>query len=93
MIPRRRSERPARCREVGRVLQRYLDGEVDELTAQRVARHLQDCLRCGMTADTYAQIKRSLAERGQVDPHVVNRLRAFGQRLVADDDGEDRSGA
>lgn len=51
----------ATCREVGRVLQAYLDGHVDELTARRVARHLEMCRRCGMEASTYAEIKRSLA--------------------------------
>lgn len=82
----RRAERPARCREVGRVLQRYLDGEVDELTARRVARHLEDCLRCGMAAQTYAEIKRSLARQGHVDDGTVDRLRAFGERLAAEGD-------
>lgn len=73
----------ASCREVGRVLQSYLDGHVDELTARRVARHLEMCRRCGMEAETYAEIKRGLARRGgDVDPEAVARLRAFGARLV-----------
>lgn len=86
MTPWRRSERPARCREVGRVLQRYLDGEVDDLNARRVARHLEDCLRCGLAAGTYAEIKRSLARQGHVDHDTVGRLRAFGERLATDGD-------
>lgn len=73
----------ATCREVGRVLQSYLDGHVDELTARRVARHLELCRRCGMEAQTYSEIKRSLARRGgDVDPEVVERLRSFGSELI-----------
>lgn len=79
----------ATCREVGRVLQAYLDGHVDELTARRVARHLEMCRRCGMEASTYAEIKRSLARRGaDVDPVVVERLRDFGTQLIEHDDDE-----
>lgn len=73
----------ATCREVGRVLQSYLDGHVDELTARRVTRHLAMCRRCGMEAETYTEIKRALARRGEgVDPDAVARLRAFGAQLV-----------
>lgn len=92
MTPWKRPERPARCREVGRVLQRYLDGEVDDLTARRVARHLEDCLRCGMAAETYAEIKRSLARRGEVDHETVGRLKAFGEHLVTEGDPADDEG-
>ncbi len=86
MTPWRSGRRPARCREVGRVLQSYLDGEVDDLTARRVARHLENCLRCGMAAETYAEIKRALARQGGVDLETVSRLKAFGERLVAEGD-------
>jgi anti-sigma factor RsiW len=73
------------CPEVGRLLQRYLDGEIDELKAQRIARHLEDCRRCGMKAETYSAIKRSLREhRASVPADTVERLRAFGERLAAE---------
>ena len=52
---RRRSERPMNCMQVGRRLQRYLDGDVDDLTARRIMRHLEDCRRCGMEAATYTE--------------------------------------
>lgn len=71
------------CMQVGRRLQRYLDGDVDDLTARRVRRHLEDCRRCGMKAATYIEIKASLARRGKdVPDDAVTRLRAFGERLV-----------
>ncbi len=78
----------ASCREVGHVLQSYLDGELDELAAHRITRHLALCRRCGMEASTYAEIKASLARnRTQgIDRAAVGRLREFGQRLI--DDGQ-----
>ncbi len=83
----RGSQEVASCLEVGRVLQSYLDGHVDELTARRVARHLELCRRCGLEAETYAEIKNALARRGQVevDPGAVARLREFGARLLEQD--------
>ena len=80
---RRRSERPMNCMQVGRRLQRYLDGHVDDLTARRIMLHLEDCRRCGMEAATYTEIKASLARRGEELPDdAVARLRSFGERLI-----------
>ena len=79
------ARRPLMCPEVGRLLQRYLDGEIDELKAQRIARHLEDCRRCGMKAETYLAIKRSLREHGpSVPTETVDRLRAFAERLATE---------
>ncbi|MDQ3569080.1 MAG: zf-HC2 domain-containing protein [Actinomycetota bacterium] len=79
---RRRSDE-ASCREVSRVLQAYLDGQVDELSARRVARHLDACRRCGLEAEVYARIKDSV---GRMDRDVsslpVARLRDFARRLA-----------
>lgn len=70
------------CREVGRVLQSYLDGEVDDLRTHEVAHHLEACRRCGMAAETYAEIKRSLRRCGASAPEeAVDRLRVFCQQL------------
>lgn len=80
---RRRPDRPMNCMQVGRRLQRYLDGDLDDLTARRIMAHLEDCRRCGMEATTYAEIKASLARRGtDIPDNAVARLRAFGERLV-----------
>lgn len=74
----------ASCVEVGRQLQFFLDGQTDEFTAARVARHLELCRRCGLKADVYRQIKRSLARRETaVHPRAVARLQAFVEELVA----------
>ncbi len=80
----RRSGGPeATCAEVARVLQSYLDGHVDEMTARRVARHLEDCRRCGLEAHTYEAIKQALARRRtDVDSDALQRLRTFGERLA-----------
>lgn len=73
----------ATCREVSRVLQSYLDGQVDELTARRVARHLDACRRCGLEAEVYARIKEAV---GRIDAAVpslpIARLRDFARRLA-----------
>ncbi len=73
----------ATCREVARVLQSYLDGQVDDLTAQRVARHLEACRRCGLEARIYQEIKLSLSRRApDIDTHSIARLRDFAARLT-----------
>ena len=59
MFSRRGDE--ASCREVSRALQAYLDGHVDEVTARRVARHLEACRRCGLEAEVYTGIKEALS--------------------------------
>jgi anti-sigma factor RsiW len=72
-----------RCREVGQVLQSYLDGELDELLARRVARHLEMCRRCGMSAETYIEIKQALRRSAGSPPQeAIDRLRAFGEQLA-----------
>ena len=76
--------RPLTCPEVARLLQRYLDDEIDELRAQRIARHLEDCRRCGLKAETYAAVKRSLrAHQVEVPADAIERLRDFAWRLAA----------
>lgn len=80
---RPRSERPMNCMQVGRRLQRYLDGDVDDLTARRIMLHLEDCRRCGMEVAAYTEIKASLARRGEgVAGDALARLRSFGERLI-----------
>lgn len=74
----------ASCREVGRVLQSYLDGRTEELAGRRVARHLEGCRRCGLEAETYLEIKQALARKGPpISPETMARLRAFGDELLA----------
>ncbi|MPY91853.1 MAG: zf-HC2 domain-containing protein [Acidimicrobiia bacterium] len=70
------------CMQVGRRLQRYLDGEVDDLTARRILRHLEDCRRCGLEVVAYTAIKASLARRDDVPSDVLVRLRQFAEQLL-----------
>ncbi|MEU6545042.1 zf-HC2 domain-containing protein [Streptomyces sp. NPDC046859] len=65
-----------------RVLQAYLDGETDDVTARQVIAHLNDCCDCGMEAVQYREIKESLARRGRPDAQAVERLRGFGSSLL-----------
>ena len=73
------------CPEVGRRLQSFLDGELDDTTeADLLAEHLDDCKRCGLEADTYRTIKDALAARRQPVPQdSVDRLRDFAHQLTA----------
>ncbi len=78
-----RGSRRLDCHQVGEILQTYLDGELDERAAGRVAEHLDDCRRCGLEAETYEQLKRSLRrERPDIEAAPVQRLREFGERLA-----------
>ena len=82
----------ASCMQVMRVLQSYLDGHTDEVTARRVARHLGACRRCGLEASTYREIKSALGRRAApLDESSLERLRTFGASIadhVRTEDGE-----
>lgn len=72
------------CPEVGRLLQRFLDEELDdEAEIEMLSAHLDDCKRCGLEADTYRKIKDALAgRRAPVPQESVDRLREFGKQLA-----------
>ena len=80
------------CAEVGKLLQHYLDDELDAARADKIAGHLEDCRRCGLEAETYERIKLSLATRDPAPEHdpVLHRLRAFADELVEHDRDTDR---
>lgn len=87
------ARRPLTCPEVARLLQRYLDDEIDDLKAQRISRHLEDCRRCGMKAETYSAIKQSLHQhRPSIPAGTIERLRAFGERLAAEEPTDEPAG-
>lgn len=75
----------AGCLRVTRVLQSYLDGEADAATSTMVAKHLEECRRCGLEASTYRAIKVAITETGPdvapVDAEAVDRLRRFAEDL------------
>ncbi len=76
----------SRCLRVTRVLQSYLDGEVDEVTSAIVAKHLEQCRRCGLEASTYRAIKSAITEAGPdvapADAEAAERLRRFAEDLA-----------
>ena len=83
---RRRWYRPkthsVKCRELGKVLQSYLDGDIEPDFADKLAAHLKDCRKCGLAEETYQRIKDSLAAKmPEVDPEAIARLRQFGNEL------------
>jgi anti-sigma factor RsiW len=72
---------------VGRILQTYLDGELNEARVAMVTAHLEHCRRRGKVADTYKGIKESLARVAQqglihpMDQLFIERLRRFAVTL------------
>jgi len=76
---------PPDCREVAKVLQSFLDGELAENQTDKVAEHVEHCERCGIEADVYMQVKESLRDlRTPPDRDVMQRLHAFADELTAD---------
>lgn len=73
------------CYRVAKALQAYLDGEVDDMTAEMVSAHLETCRRCGLEANTYRAIKAAtVAAESAPDPldvDAVTRLRRFAEGL------------
>ncbi len=79
----RRHKPEVDCREVGRVLQSYLDDNVEAGFAGKIAAHLDECKKCGLESATYTQIKDSLGDtRPDVDDDAMSRLRSFGAKLT-----------
>ncbi len=71
------------CFRAARVLQGFLDGEIDEKTRQKVASHLALCRRCGLDAQSYREIKAALADQSSISPEAVERLVHFAHDVVA----------
>ena len=81
----RRNKPEVNCREVGKVLQSYLDEDIEEGFAEKIASHLDACKECGLEVETYRQIKTSLAAKmPEVYPDAIERLRSFGQEITGD---------
>lgn len=74
---------PLDCHAVGELLQQYLDDEIDPKRGALIAAHLDDCRRCGLEAETYERIKRTLAtQRPEMPDDSVERLSEFARRLA-----------
>ena len=83
-MPGRRHPRPQlSCRQVGRLLQAYLDGQLHDARTVLVADHLDACLRCGLEASSYRWLKAELACLAPSDDErQLGRLRAFADELI-----------
>lgn len=78
-----RRGRQRRCREVRRVLQSYLDGELHPVDAIAVADHLDVCSSCCLGAGDYRLLKRVLARlRTEVDHRQLVRLEILVDELT-----------
>lgn len=76
----------ARCIEIGRQIQTYLDGGLDPVIATKVSSHLHACRRCGLTADDYRLLKSALAQTAAPMPaEPLQRLQAFAAELTSGD--------
>lgn len=82
--PAVRPDEQLSCREVGRLLQRFLDGELeDDVAVRAIVAHLDHCPPCELERDVYERISTSLAAGARpVDPDSLARLEAFGRRLA-----------
>lgn len=70
------------CRRTRRILQSWVDGELGQHDAVRVAAHLELCVRCGIEAGLYVQVKDALASlHVPPDPFVMARLDHFVQTI------------
>lgn len=79
------------CHNVGKLLQGYLDGEIDSSARRHVERHLETCLKCGLDVQTYARVKRALAHDERSGPETTDdavalqRLRRLARDLTQSD--------
>jgi anti-sigma factor RsiW len=73
------------CHQAAKVLQSYLDGELDPVAAARVGDHLEVCHACGLEASAHLAIKTVLSstavENAAVDAEAVDRLVRFAAEL------------
>jgi anti-sigma factor RsiW len=84
----RRARDLIECMRIGRHVQAFVDGELDDGQRQRVAAHLDACRRCGLAESTYQALKRRLHGYGQpADTDAVARLERFIDSLADDSDG------
>lgn len=63
------------CRQVRRILQAFLDGEVEPRRAEMVAAHLESCSRCHVEADLLARVIEAIQRiRPDLDLAAYTRL-------------------
>lgn len=82
-LPRSGSTGRLSCHTVGKLLQTYLDGELQDARTVLIAEHLDECLRCGLEASRYRWLKAHLAGFApNPDQRQLDRLRTFADDLA-----------
>jgi RNA polymerase sigma-70 factor, ECF subfamily len=87
-VARRSPKQAVVCRQVGWMLQRYIDHELDEKASVRASEHVATCSRCGAEFDIYSRIKEALVgitghdAQHPPDGPGVERLLRFGRSLT-----------
>jgi hypothetical protein len=74
------------CAEFARLVQRFVDDEIDDgAVVEAMVAHVDVCAPCDWERETLSTIKATLAAR-RVDPPAdsVDRLRAYGTALMQD---------
>ena len=80
------------CRQVGRVLQAFLDGELGPEDAEKVLAHLELCDVCSIEAATVRQVMDAIRRhRPELDGEQLERLERHVHSL-ADDRGSREEG-
>jgi hypothetical protein len=83
------------CMRIRRVLQSFLDGELDDAQREWVAAHLEACRRCGLDAATYESLRTRLSgfsQSADADREAIARLERFVDRLAGEPYDEPDSG-
>ena len=80
VIMRMRRRAGISCAHVQDLVQAYLDNELDEPDRARLAAHLELCRPCGVEAETYERIKKSLSAPAPAE--TVERLECYAATLT-----------
>lgn len=73
------------CLEAARLIDGYIDGEIDEATCAKIVYHLEICRECGMEAELYMQIKIAVGRhRTSVSAESLAKLREYARGLVGE---------
>ena len=76
------------CMRVMRLLQSFLDGEVDDTRAEYVASHLRWCRRCGPEAEVMRRVIDAIRRvRPDLDLSLYDRLAATVEGFRDGSDG------
>ncbi len=82
-MKRNTGEHAESCLTVRRVLQGYLDGEVDAHRATGITAHLEVCSRCRVERELLDGVRAALrAQRARIDPATRQRLTALLDTLT-----------